>query len=85
MIQPNVNVTNVGYAVDGFVFIVVFLFGVYITWRALASLKWDKFMFDPFGRDIRILRFLLSLVGGFLLGLMAALYMIAIQLMKVLF
>lgn len=83
--QSTLAVSSVSWAIDGFIFVLMFLLGIYMTYRALGSLKWDRFMFDPLGKDIRLLRFLLSLFGGFLLGLTAAVYVFAVQLMRVMF
>ncbi|WP_245629007.1 DUF1146 family protein [Alicyclobacillus shizuokensis] len=72
------------WAADGVLFILAFLFGTWVTWWALGALKWDKFLFDPFGTQTRVLRFLLALLGGFLLALAAVAYILAFQLLRVL-
>jgi uncharacterized membrane protein YwzB len=69
-------------AADGLVFMIAFLGGVYVTWQALGVLKWDKFVFDPIGHQTRMLRFILSLIGGFFIGSTAVLYMIAAQALR---
>ncbi|MCL6599363.1 MAG: DUF1146 family protein [Alicyclobacillus macrosporangiidus] len=71
-------------AVDGLVFIIAFLFGTYVWWRALAILKWEKFVFDPFGHQTRVLRFLLALCGGFVLAVVAVIYVLAGQALRIL-
>ncbi|QQE78763.1 DUF1146 family protein [Alicyclobacillus sp. SO9] len=85
MLQSNLIVSNVSGAIDGMIFIITFLIGIYITYRALGSLKWDRFMFDPIGSNIRLLRFLFALLGGFVLGLAAAAYVFAVQLVQIMF
>ena len=72
-------------AADGFIFIIAFLVGTYYSWRALGILKWDKFVFDPMGVQARILRFLMSMAGGFMVGLIAIAYLVAGQALRVLF
>jgi uncharacterized membrane protein YwzB len=76
---------NALLAADGLLFILAFFIGTYVTWWALGALKWDKFLFDPFGTQTRVLRFLLSLFGGFLMGLAAVAYIFAFQLLRLLF
>ncbi|MCL6632616.1 MAG: DUF1146 family protein [Alicyclobacillus herbarius] len=71
-------------AADGLLFVLAFLFGTWATWWALGALKWDKFLFDPLGTQTRVLRFLLALLGGFLLALAAVAYIVAFQLLRVL-
>ncbi|MCL6517152.1 DUF1146 family protein [Alicyclobacillus sp.] len=71
-------------AVDGLVFIIAFLFGTYVWWRALGVLRWDRFVFDPFGQQTRILRFLLALCGGFVLAVVAVVYVLAGQALRAL-
>ena len=71
-------------AADGLVFMMAFLGGTYVSWWAVGILKWDKFVYDPFGRQARMLRFLLALLGGFLIGLIALVYIIAVQSMRIL-
>ena len=76
---------SVMIAADGFIFILAFLVGTYYAWRALGILKWDKFVFDPFGVQARILRFFMAMAGGFMIGLIAVAYLIAGQALRVLF
>ncbi|MCL6454635.1 MAG: DUF1146 domain-containing protein [Alicyclobacillus sp.] len=72
-------------AADGFIFIVGFLVGTYYAWRALGILRWDKFVMDPFGPQARLLRFLVAMVGGFIVGLIAVAYLLAGQALRMLF
>ena len=71
-------------AADGIIFMLAFLLGTYYAWKGLGALKWDKFMFDPTGENIRILRFLLALLGGFLVGAVAVGYLLAGQSLRTL-
>ncbi|GMA50948.1 hypothetical protein GCM10025857_23050 [Alicyclobacillus contaminans] len=71
------SVWTVALAVAGAFFMLAFLIGTYVTWQALGVLKWDKFVFDPDGHPTRVLRFLLSLMGGFFVGATAAAYSLA--------
>lgn len=70
------------FAADAIIFLVVFLGGTYITWWAIGILKWDKFVNDPYGPQARMLRFLLAMLGGFLTGLIALLYLLAGQALR---
>lgn len=70
--------------IDGFVFIVAFLGGMYLTWRAIGILHWDKFTVDPFGPQARLLRVLMALVGGLVFGWVVVLFILATQLFKIL-
>ncbi|RIV21011.1 DUF1146 domain-containing protein [Alicyclobacillaceae bacterium I2511] len=71
-------------AADGIIFMLAFLIGTYYAWRGLGALKWDTFMYDPTGENIRILRFFLALLGGFLVGAVAVGYLLAGQSLRVL-
>lgn len=73
------------YAADGFMFIAGFLVGTYYAWRALGIIRWDKFVLDPFGVQTRILRFMLAMGGGFMVGLIVVAYLIAGQMLRILF
>jgi uncharacterized membrane protein YwzB len=74
--------TTVLIAADGLVFMIAFLGGIYLTWQALGVLKWDKFVFDPIGHQTRMLRFILSIIGGFFIASTAVVYMIAAQALR---
>lgn len=69
---------------DGFVFILAFLAGMYLTWRAIGVLRWDKFTTDPFGPQARLLRVLLGMVGGLMFGWVVVLFILATQLFRIL-
>lgn len=68
--------------IDGLVFIAAFLGGMYLTWRAIGILRWDKFTVDPLGPQARLLRVLISLVGGLVFGWVIVLFIVATQLFK---
>lgn len=72
-------------AADGFIFIIAFLIGTYFAWRAIGILKWENFVHDPYGPQARMLRFFLSMAGGFMVGLIAVAYLFAGQEMRILF
>lgn len=67
---------------DGLVFIAAFLGGMYLTWRAIGILHWDKFTVDPFGPQARLLRVLIALVGGLVFGWVVVLFILATQLLR---
>ncbi len=75
---------NVSLAVDGAVFLIVFFGGLLISWWALGALQWDKFVHLPLGPQANMLRFLLALLGGTLWGIIAILYLFAIELIRML-
>lgn len=77
--------TSVAGAVAATVFLLAFLLGAQLTWRAAAAFKWDKYVFDPTGHEIRTLRMLVALFGGFIFGLVMAVIAVCISLMRVLF
>jgi uncharacterized membrane protein YwzB len=72
-------------AADGLVFMLAFLLGTWYAWRALGILKWDKFVHDPFGQQARMLRFLLAMVGGSMIGFVALVYVLAGQALRSVF
>lgn len=74
---------SVMLAVDGFVFMIAFLGGTYVTWQALGVLKWDKIAFDPIGHQTRVLRFILAMIGGFFIAATFVAYVIAAQALRV--
>ena len=76
----SVNAALIG--IDGIVFIAAFLGGMYLTWRAIGILRWDKFTIDPFGPQARLLRVLVALVGGLIFGWVIVLFILATQLLK---
>ncbi|MDQ0189406.1 DUF1146 domain-containing protein [Alicyclobacillus cycloheptanicus] len=84
MITTSNAAANIGLmhviGMDALMFIVAFLFGMYMTWRAIGILRWDKFTADPFGAQARLLRVLIGMVGGFLFGFVIAIFFLATQL-----
>lgn len=74
--------TNALAASDGLTFLVIFILGTMLTWWAVGILKWDKFTHDPFGRQARMLRLILGFLGGALFGVVAVVYVVAIQLLR---
>lgn len=80
---PGVTSANAALVgIDGIVFIAAFLGGMYLTWRAIGILRWDKFTIDPFGPQARLLRVLVALVGGLIFGWVIVLFILATQLLK---
>ncbi|WDL95218.1 DUF1146 domain-containing protein [Alicyclobacillus sp. ALC3] len=80
---PGVTSANAALVgIDGMVFIAAFLGGMYLTWRAIGILRWDKFTVDPFGPQARLLRVLIALVGGLIFGWVIVLFILATQLLK---
>ncbi len=75
---------NVSLAVDGIIFFVVFFAGLLVSWWALGALKWEKVVFFPLSPQATMLRFLLALVGATLWGLIALLYLLAVQMIRML-
>lgn len=71
-------------AVDATAFILAFLFGLQLTWRATGAIKWDKYVVDTTGRDIRALRLLLALLGGLIAGLVMTAFAICVSLLSIL-
>lgn len=69
-------------ASDGLTFLCVFILGTMLTWWAVGILKWDKFTHDPYGRQARVLRLIFGCIGGALFGVVAVIYVIAIQLIR---
>lgn len=69
-------------ASDGLTFLCVFVLGTMLTWWAVGILKWDKFTHDPFGRQARILRLIFGFLGGALFGMVAVVYVVAIQMIR---
>jgi uncharacterized membrane protein YwzB len=76
------NVANPVWAIDGLVFMAFLLAATYMVWWALGVVRWDKFLFDPFGPQARWLRFILALIGGFLVALCLVCYLLAAQLLR---
>lgn len=72
-------------AMDAMIFFLAFLGGTYLTWWAVGILKWDKFVNDPYGPQARMLRFMLAMLGGFITGLIAVVYLLAGQALRLLF
>ncbi len=79
-----VSVGNVSLAVDGAIFLIVFFGGLLISWWALGALKWDKIVTFPLTAQANMLRFLLALLGGTLWGVIAIMYLFAIELIRML-
>lgn len=72
-------------AADGLLFMCAFLFGTWYAWRALGILKWENFVHDPYGQQARMLRFLLAMLGGSMIAIVALLYLLAGQALRLVF
>lgn len=78
------TVSNVSLAADGFLFFIIFFAGVIVSWWALGALKWEQFTRAPLSTQARMLRFILAMVGGVVWGLIAILYFLAVQALRML-
>jgi uncharacterized integral membrane protein (TIGR02327 family) len=85
MMNMGTDVDNVvTVAADGLIFMIAFLGGTYVAWWALGVLRWEKFVLDPGTPQARMLRFLMAILGGFVISVIAVCYVIAGQALRLL-
>lgn len=70
---------------DGFIFMIAFLGGTYLSWWALGIIRWEKFVLAPSSPQARMLRFLIAAVGGFILAMICGVYALAGQVIRLIF